>query len=171
MTNANITFDEYGRITAATNGSGTVALLDFKFDGSSTEYDARLECGQSTGIDGGASMYLSADAGFTCSGAITEMSDIRLKTNILKIDDALAKVQRLSGYTFDRIDIKCPRQTGVLAQEVLEVLPEAVLGSDDTAYSVAYGNMVGLLIEAIKEQQAQITVLTQQVTQLINHSQ
>ena len=44
------------------------------------------------------------------------------------------------------------RQTGVIAQEVLAVLPEAVIGTEEDHYSVAYGNMVGLLIEAIKEQ-------------------
>ena len=51
-------------------------------------------------------------------------------------------------------DSSLARQTGVIAQEVLTVLPEAVIGSESTQYSVAYGNMVGLLIEAIKEQQS-----------------
>lgn len=94
-------------------------------------------------------------------------SDYRIKTNIIKIDNALAKVQQLSGYTFDRSDISCPTQTGVIAQEVLQVLPEAVIGSDNTTYAVAYGNMVGLLIEAIKEQQLHIDELKTQVAGLI----
>ena len=51
------------------------------------------------------------------------------------------------------------RQTGVIAQEVLEVLPEAVLGDEEGHYSVAYGNMVGLLIEAIKELKAEVEEL------------
>ena len=58
------------------------------------------------------------------------------------------------------------RQTGVIAQEVLEVLPEAVTGSEEEHYSVAYGNMVGLLIEAIKEQSAQINAQQEQINQL-----
>ncbi len=84
---------------------------------------------------------------------ITAYSDRRVKTNIERIDDALSKVCQLNGYTFDRTDIECDRQTGVIAQEVLEVLPEAVVesGSDADHYAVAYGNMVGLLIESIKE--------------------
>ncbi|CAL9994354.1 long tail fiber protein distal subunit [Vibrio phage D480] len=84
---------------------------------------------------------------------ITAYSDRRVKTNVERIDDALSKVCRLNGYTFDRTDIECDRQTGVIAQEVLEVLPEAVVesGSDADHYAVAYGNMAGLLIESIKE--------------------
>jgi hypothetical protein len=56
-----------------------------------------------------------------------------------------------------------PRQTGLIAQEVLKVLPEAVSGSEEEHYSVAYGNVVGLLIEAIKEQQTQIETLMDMV--------
>jgi hypothetical protein len=52
---------------------------------------------------------------------------------------------------------------GVIAQEVMEVIPEVVLGSEETNYSVAYGNMVGLLIEAIKEQQAYINTLEDKI--------
>ena len=103
------------------------------------------------------------------SGNVTAYSDIRVKTNIEVIPDALEKVKKLSGYTFDRTDVKDEetgnpiRQTGVIAQEVLEVLPEAVTGSEDSHYNVAYGNMVGLLIEAIKEQQAQIEELKEKL--------
>ena len=97
------------------------------------------------------------------AGNITALSDKRLKTNITKIDNALNKVQQLNGYTFDRIDIEGSRQTGVLAQEVLKVLPEAVSGSEDSIYSVAYGNMIGLMIEAIKELNAKVEDLQNQL--------
>ena len=102
------------------------------------------------------------------SGNVTAYSDIRVKTNIELIPNALDKVSQLNGYTFNRTDVtfdehgkpETPvRQTGVIAQEVLEVLPEAVLGSEEGHYSVAYGNMVGLLIEAIKELKAEIDEL------------
>lgn len=96
---------------------------------------------------------------WTAAGNVTAYSDARIKTNIVRISDALGKVSQLNGYTFDRTDINTPRQTGVIAQEVLKVLPEAVLGSEETIYTVAYGNMVGLLIEAIKELKAEIEVL------------
>ena len=102
------------------------------------------------------------------SGDVTAYSDIRVKTNLERIPDALEKVQKLNGYTFDRTDVKYDdegnptvpaRQTGVVAQEVLEVLPEAVRGSEEEHYSVSYGNMVGLLIEAIKDLKAEIDEL------------
>ena len=98
--------------------------------------------------------------GLWTSGNVTAYSDIRVKTNIERIPDALDKVSQLNGYTFDRTDVaedeEPLRQTGVIAQEVLEVLPEAVTGDEEGHYSVAYGNMVGLLIESIKELKAEV---------------
>ena len=106
------------------------------------------------------------------SGNVTAYSDIRVKTNIERIPDALDKVCQLNGYTFDRTDVTLDeqgeptipiRQTGVIAQEVLEVLPEAVTGDEEGHYSVAYGNMVGLLIESVKELKAEIDDLKAQL--------
>ena len=99
------------------------------------------------------------------SGNITAYSDIRVKTDIKIIDNPIERVKQLNGYTFNRTDIEdIPRQTGVIAQEVLKVLPEAVTGGPtendpDNHYSVAYGNMVGLLIEVDKAQQETIEEL------------
>ena len=87
---------------------------------------------------------------------ITAFSDRRKKSNITRIENALDKVCQLSGYTFDYLD---ERKTGVIAQEVKEVLPEAVYGSEDTSYSVAYGNLAGIIIEAIKELKNEIQEL------------
>jgi len=103
--------------------------------------------------------WLDDSNNWTAAGNITAYSDIRIKTNIEKITGALDKVDQLNGYTFDRTDVKTARQTGVIAQEVLKVLPEAVMGTEEDTYSVAYGNMVGLLIEAIKELRAEVTEL------------
>ena len=108
-------------------------------------------------------MSLDISGNLTTFGDITAFSDARIKTNVTKIDNALDKVQQLNGYTFDRLDVTGPRQTGVIAQEVIKVLPEAVLGSEDTTYSVAYGNMMGLMIEAIKELNAKVTDLQNQL--------
>ena len=66
----------------------------------------------------------------------------------------------IRGVTYNRNDIEdAPRHSGVIAQEVEKVLPEVVQTDEDGIKTVAYGNMVGLLIEAIKEQQAQIDEL------------
>lgn len=114
-------------------------------------------------LDGTAGQ-LTLTGSFTASGNITAYSDERIKNDIQVIDNALSKVQQLSGYTFERTDIDAPRQTGVIAQEVLQVLPEAVHSDDDGILSIAYGNMVGLLIEAIKEQQEQINDMKKEIT-------
>ena len=116
--------------------------------------------------DGTTTRFTFDDAGsFTAIGNVTAYSDERVKTNFEVIPDALAKVQQISGYTFDRTDINTPRQTGVLAQELIEVLPEAVLlgETSEDMMSVAYGNIVGLLIEAIKELSDEVADLREQV--------
>lgn len=101
---------------------------------------------------------------FTASGNVTAYSDQRVKVNIEVIPDALDKVSELSGYTFERTDIKGERQTGIIAQELMDVLPEAVIGGPteedpDALYSVAYGNLVGLLVESIKELKTRVEEL------------
>jgi hypothetical protein len=106
---------------------------------------------------------------FVANGNVTAFSDARIKTNLKIIPDALAKTLSLTGYTFDRTDIpEGLRQTGVIAQDVLGVLPEAVIGGPtaedpEAMYSVAYGNMVGLLIEAIKELKVEVDELKARV--------
>jgi hypothetical protein len=91
---------------------------------------------------------LNVSGDIYATGNITAYSDKRAKSDIQKIENALDKIDQLNGYTFTMND---KRYTGVIAQEVLPVLPEAVTGSEETKYAVAYGNMIGLIIEAIKE--------------------
>ena len=81
---------------------------------------------------------------------IIGFSDKRLKYNLNIISDALSKLHKLNGYTFDMEDSTKTR-TGLIAQEVLEVLPEAVHQDDKGYYSLAYGNLAGFFVEAIKE--------------------
>ena len=90
-------------------------------------------------------------------GDITAFSDARVKTDIEVIPNALSKVEAIRGVTYTRIDEgqEGIRQTGIIAQELLTVLPEAVHENEDGMLSVAYGNTVGLLVEAIKELSAQ----------------
>jgi hypothetical protein len=93
------------------------------------------------------------------SGDITAFSDKRLKSNINIIPEALVKLHKISGYTFNvsssqniENNLKVSsKHTGLIAQEVLDVLPEAVHKDREGYYSLAYGNMVGLLVQATKE--------------------
>ncbi|MGL5049466.1 MAG: tail fiber domain-containing protein, partial [Fusobacteriaceae bacterium] len=114
--------------------------------------------------------YIDTAGNATCSGNITAYSDIKLKSNLTIIGDALLKINELNGYTFNKIGSE-DRQTGVIAQEVQKVLPEAIVvakankGDEDQTdtLSVAYGNMVGLLIEGIKELKREIDELKSQL--------
>ena len=88
-------------------------------------------------------------------------SDQRLKDNITSIPNALNKVLSISGNTFDWNE-KSEREgndVGVVAQEILEVLPEAVTIRDNGYLAVRYEKLVPLLIEAIKELKVEINEL------------
>jgi hypothetical protein len=98
---------------------------------------------------------------FTAAGDITSTSDIRVKTNIRTIEDALVLVQNMRGVYFNKNGIA---GVGVIAQEMEEVLPEVVL--DGEYKSVAYGNIVGVLIEAIKDQNETINTMKSDIEEL-----
>ena len=100
---------------------------------------------------------LSVSGSITATGTIDSTSDETLKTNVVTISDALAKVMSLRGVEFNRVDFENERQIGVIAQEVEKIIPEVVHGDDPK--SVSYGNLVGLLIEAIKELKKEIDEL------------
>jgi Chaperone of endosialidase len=112
---------------------------------------------------------LDMSGNMTAAGNVTAYSDIRLKENIEIISDALNKVKEIRGVTFTRNDQddNTKRYAGVIAQEVELVLPEVVSEDNTGIKNVAYGNMVSLLIEAIKEQQQQIEELKSLVNKLI----
>jgi len=102
---------------------------------------------------------LNINSDVTVNGTLTQTSDARRKTNLKVIDNALDKIAQVSGYTYETINEPGVKSTGVIAQEVAEILPEVVRGTENTTYSVAYDNMIGLFIEAIKELKNQIEVL------------
>lgn len=102
-------------------------------------------------------------------GTVTANSDEKLKTNVKTLENSLEKVLSLRGVEFDRIDTK-EHQIGVIAQEVEKIIPDVVYPkgptSDNEIKSVAYGNLVGLLIEAIKEQNLRIDELERRLKEI-----
>jgi hypothetical protein len=96
-------------------------------------------------------------------------SDKRLKTDIITISDAVSKVKQLNGVTFKWNDtageeykhrtFHNEREAGLIAQELIEVLPEAVKLRNDGFYGIKYDQVIALLVEAVKE-------LTQKVERL-----
>ncbi len=120
------------------------------------------------GFNTGTGMIIDSGGNMTCAGNITAYSDIRFKENIESVTNALAKTLSLRGVTYTlKADDSKRRKLGVIAQEVEAVVPEVVMKfeeeSGDEILSVDYGNMVGLLIESIKEQQNQINNLQEQI--------
>lgn len=87
------------------------------------------------------------------SGDVTAYSDVRLKENIETLDGS--KVYQMRGVSFTKDGCE---GSGVIAQELLEVAPELV-NEDGEYLSVAYGNLVGYLIEAVKELKAEVEEL------------
>ena len=93
----------------------------------------------------------------------TTSSDIKLKTDISVVENALEKVKKLDGVEFTWIK-NGERSAGVIAQDVQEVLPQAVkevndLNGDDTHLTVKYDALHALLIEAVKELSARVKEL------------
>lgn len=131
----------------------TASYIDFVLDNNT---DMRLYNSGDLHVDGNVIAYS------------TTISDERLKTDIVKIDSALDKVDQINGYTFTyTADGK--KSAGVIAQEVQKVLPSAIVESklplkmgddDETEYmTVQYDQLMGLMIEAIKELKAEVAEL------------
>ena len=98
----------------------------------------------------------------TCAGTVTANSDERLKKNIKTIDDALTKVRGLRGVEYDHKNTG-DHCLGLIAQEVEKIIPDVVYEDALGTKSVAYQNIVALLIEAVKDQQRQIDELKRQL--------
>ena len=132
--------------------------------------------------DGDARIFLNAGTGnYSGTGNITAYaSDRRLKTNIKPIENALDKLNKINGVTYDWVDDitteygfhpQCMHEHGVVAQEIAEVLPDAVVtapfngsytekcGTDHDFKTVHKEKIIPLLIEAIKELQQEVKEL------------
>lgn len=113
---------------------------------------------------------IHASTAINCDGDIVAYysSDRRQKDNICIISDAIDKIKLIRGINFDWNNNSPPdrvgtHDVGVIAQEVMEVLPEAVMKRKNDYYAVRYEKLIPLLIEGIKEQQSQIDSLKNEV--------
>ena len=110
------------------------------------------------------------DGNIVAAGNVFTYSDARLKYNIKQITNGLEKVSAIRGVTFnmyqDQIDGKDGRtHVGLIAQEVEAAIPEAIIENNGIK-TVAYGNLVGLLIEAIKDLNREINILKTEINTL-----
>ena len=139
-------------------GSGET-MATFADDGAvSLYYDNAVKLATVTG-------GVNVTGTLTASTEVTVSSDVRFKSNIETIDSALDKVKAMRGVYFDKHGSENKRSVGVIAQEMQEVMPEVVVTDDteDKHLSVAYGNLVGVLIEAVKELSEEVSVLRKNV--------
>tara|TARA_B100001093_G_C26857873_1_gene1028309 strand:+ start:2573 stop:6712 length:4140 start_codon:yes stop_codon:yes gene_type:complete len=150
--NALIKFSQDGALVEST--IGLTANNDYAFN---NLYSASPWLFQ---IAGTTKVTISASGAITATNNITAFSDKRLKQNIETLDSK--KVLQMRGVSFIKDGVK---GSGVIAQEIEEIAPELVLTADDEmgTKSVAYGNLVGYLIETVKDQQKQIDELKQRI--------
>ena len=162
-----------GYVLDVNGGSGTMSRIQ---SGGSSTYLAIKNTSNTgfIGIDGTNMAFyptstkrgnLDSSGNFVVSGSVTEYgtpSDIKLKENIEVIDNAVDKVKQLKGITYT-LKSDGNRLTGLIAQDLEKVLPEAVYTAknleDEEHLAIRYGNTVGLLVEAIKELEARVKEL------------
>ena len=171
-----------GTIQAGTSGVGNIYLgnnggngtgnhFRFHTNNSHTYFDGN--CGDIHWRQGSSTRFIfyMTTANMTVNGTVTQNSDERIKENIITIDGALDKVNKLRGVYYNRTDINTSqKQIGLIAQEVETVIPEVVLTANDElkTKSISYAQINALLIEAIKEQKNIIDDLKSRVETLEN---
>jgi len=167
----------YSYIDFHLRSSSTITIKDnggseggeINLNGAGSAYDVIVDATGSTTStttwrvhwNGAVKAQVDNSGNMTIQGSLTQNSDRRLKTNFKALKNPLQKINKLTGQTYRRVDFDddAPRQLGLIADEVAAVLPEAVSANADGIQSVAYGNMVALLVEGIKELSARVEQL------------
>ena len=145
LANSGVTAGTYSKVTVDAKGRVTTGASIGSADVTGAlGYTPANKAGESfTGS-------ISVSGTITATGDITAYSDASLKTDVETISGALDLVRRIRGVRYSRLD-SGQRGIGVIAQELQAALPELVAENDNGLLSVAYGNLVGVLIEAVKE--------------------
>ena len=134
------------------DGGGTAYSAGTGMSLSGTTFNCTIDSPTEVGLGNLSSSGNNLSGSFTATGNITAYSDISLKTNVKTIENALDKVNAIRGVTYT---MHGKEGSGVIAQELEKVMPMLV-NSDSSFKSVAYGNITGLLIQAVKELTAKI---------------
>jgi hypothetical protein len=148
-----------GVLTAATMGYAASTHTFYTGTNAGTNAMTINSSGQ-VGIGTAPSYTLHVQGAIFAFADITAFSDQRYKQNIVRLDHSLDAIRSLSGYSYTRQNYRPgERQIGLLAQEVKEVLPEAVsYDSANDTYSVNYNCLMAPVVEAIKELHERIEV-------------
>jgi len=164
-----LTVDTAGRITSASNvsvTSGTTITDDTTTN--ATRYltlTASSSGTISTANVSTSKLFFNPSTGLLTSTDYNSSSDKRLKKNIQTVKNAVETISALRGVTFDWKE-GSTKGVGLIAQEVEKVIPDVVITGEDGFKGVKYTNIIGILVEAIKEQQEQINNLKKQIEKL-----
>jgi hypothetical protein len=101
---------------------------------------------------------ISVEGKIYTTGGVSSLSDINVKTNIEIISNSIEKIKKITGYTYYRTDI-LKNDTGLIAQEVELILPEVIDIDKNSHKTISYGNMTGLIIEALKNINKRLEIL------------
>ena len=123
--------------------------------------------GSGTSVYGTAGIYCNPYADSIYASAYYYTSDERKKKNIRSIESPIALINLLDGKYFDWINTN-KSDAGLIAQDVQKAIPEAVSIGGDGFLSVNSAAVIGLLVNAIKDQQKQIDALTAMVEEIRN---
>jgi len=150
------------------------AAMSLTTDGrANISYGLRLGYGESDTAANNSTYRLQVSGQIYSTSNITAYSDVRAKENIVDINSALEKVLAMRGVYYNMKESHSQngehlnRRVGVIAQEIEKVLPEVVSYDEgEDIYAVDYGNITGILIEAIKDQQNLIQNLQKRIEKL-----
>jgi hypothetical protein len=157
-----------GCITPSAGNSESTGILFPKDPGGGTSDAAWIRyyvrsnesCTLEIGIanDNDDQLFLNASGGVRCSGTLTQLSDINVKTNISQLPNPLEDLLKLNGvsYAWKRSLSDEPTCLGLIAQEVAEVFPQLVESDHDGFLHLNYLGFIPILIESIKAQQKQL---------------
>lgn len=107
----------------------------------------------------------ASNAKVTVYGVVNTLSDLREKTNITPIENALEKLNQINGYNYNWKNSD-EKQIGLIAQEVEKILPEAVSENTTGTKFLNYDGIIPVLTEAIKQQQKLIEAQSKQIEAL-----
>ena len=110
-------------------------------------------------------LFFNPSTGLLTSTDYNSSSDKRLKKNIKTVSNAIETINALRGVTFEWKE-GGTKSAGLIAQEVEKVLPDFVSTDDNGFMGIRYNNLIGILVEAVKDQQIQINSLKQQIEKL-----